>query len=99
MNNPVVFSIIIPFKTWSADLDECLHSIQNLSFESYEVILLPDREVDLPETHLPLPIKVLPTGEVNPAVKRDLGAEQAAALRGRWSEAVSRSRGWAQTES
>jgi len=77
MNEALDFSIIIPFKSWSPDLEECLSHIRNLTFKDYEVILLPDREAALPGQYSDLPIKILPTGEVNPAIKRDLGAEQA----------------------
>ncbi|GJL77315.1 MAG: hypothetical protein NPINA01_03040 [Nitrospinaceae bacterium] len=77
MNDPLEFSIVIPFKSWSPDLDECLSHIRKLTFKGYEVILLPDHEVALPECYGGLPVNILPTGEVNPAIKRDLGAEQA----------------------
>lgn len=77
MNDPVAFSIIIPFKSWSPALDECLVHIGNLSRKNYEVFLLPDDPLSLPEAYSGLPLEVIPTGEVNPAVKRDLGANEA----------------------
>ncbi len=77
MSEAPVFSIIIPFKSWSADLDECLEHIRRLAFKHYEVILLPDGPTVVPQSFSDLPIQLLPTGEVNPAIKRDRGAEQA----------------------
>ena len=77
MSDVPLFSIIIPFKTWSLELDECLSHIRNLSFQKYEVILLPDSTIALPESLSNLPIKIISTGEVNPAIKRDIGAEKA----------------------
>ena len=72
----IVFSIIIPFKSWSSDLGECLEHIQKQTFRRYEVILLPDKEINLPEVYLALPISTYLTGEVNPSLKRCLGAEK-----------------------
>ena len=77
MSDVPSFSIIIPFKTWSLDLDECLSHIRNLSFQKYEVILLPDGPIDLPESFSNLPLEIISTGEVNPAIKRDIGADKA----------------------
>ena len=76
-NRPVIFSIIIPFKSWSSDLEECLNYIKKLTLKEFELILLPDEETTVPEEFLDLPIILCPTGQVNPAVKRNLGAEKA----------------------
>ena len=72
----VVFSIIIPFKTWSFDLEESLRHLRQQTLERYEIILLPDAKTSLPDIYLDLPISIYPTGEVNPALKRDLGAKK-----------------------
>jgi len=77
MTTSVTFSIIIPFKDWSDYLDECLDHIQKLSTLTYEVILLPDEETPLPETYRNMPVEIIPTGKINPAVKRDIGAQKA----------------------
>ncbi|HIN87229.1 MAG TPA: glycosyl transferase [Nitrospinaceae bacterium] len=77
MNNPT-FSIIIPFKSWSEELDECLAHIQKLSYSMFEVILLPDEEVGLPD--LGFAIDIIPTGPISPAQKRDIGAKKAGGL-------------------
>ena len=67
------FSIIIPFKNWSSDLDECLIQIQKLSFKNFEVILLPDDPVEIPAVYQGMSISIIPTGAINPALKRDQG--------------------------
>lgn len=77
MGKTTYFSIIIPFKIWSADLAENLSHIDKMVFKSYEVILLPDTELTLPACYANIPIKIIPTGAVGPAIKRDIGAEKA----------------------
>jgi GT2 family glycosyltransferase len=67
------FSIIIPFKNWSSDIDECLIQIKKLSFKNFEVILLPDDPVEVPATYQGMPISIIPTGAINPAIKRNQG--------------------------
>ena len=75
-NESVVFSIIIPFKTWSFDLEESLEHLREQTLRRYEIILLPDAETSLPDIYLDLPISIYPTEEVNPAVKRNLGIKK-----------------------
>ncbi|HIB44088.1 MAG TPA: glycosyl transferase, partial [Nitrospina sp.] len=70
--------IIIPFKSWSKELDECLMHIQKLSYSMFEVILLPDEEVGSP--NLGFAIDIIPTGPISPAQKRDIGAKKAGGL-------------------
>lgn len=67
------FSIIIPFKESTPYLCECLDNLKKQTYENYEVILLPDQKDKFiyPKT------KVIPTGKVGPAEKRDLGAIKA----------------------
>lgn len=77
MNKSIPFSIIIPFKTWLTDLDECLSHIDKMTFKSYEIILLPDEKITLPTCYAKMPIKIIATGAVSPSIKRDLGAEKA----------------------
>ena len=55
-NEPVVFSIIIAFKSWSYNLEECLKCIRKLTFKEFELILLPDYEMTLAEEFRDLPI-------------------------------------------
>ena len=73
MSQKKEFSIIIPFKNWSSDLDECLIQIQKLSFKNFEVILLPDDPIEIPAAYQGMSISIIPTGAINPALKRDQG--------------------------
>ncbi|MBI5452265.1 glycosyltransferase [Candidatus Gottesmanbacteria bacterium] len=74
------FSIIIPFQEPSEYLYECLDYIQRQSYTNYEVILLPDRQkiqmLKLVQ-HDISSVKVIPTGQVGPAEKRDRGIHKA----------------------
>jgi len=76
-NVEVLFSIIIPFKTISNFLEETLTYINNLLFQKFEVILLPDSKITLSTENYKYPLKIIPTGEVSPAVKRDIGSKHA----------------------
>ena len=70
-------SIIIPFQQSSSYLLETLNAISSLNYGSFEVILLPDQFEEIPVNGYDFAARVFPTGQVSPAVKRDLGAEQA----------------------
>ena len=61
---------------WSADLDECLQHINKLVFQKFEVILLPDESLKVSDAYQNMPLTVITTGPVNPALKRDKGAER-----------------------
>ena len=39
MSRTITFSIIIQFKSWPSDLEECLTHIKGLSLQEFEVIL------------------------------------------------------------
>lgn len=69
----IKFSIIIPFKEPTPYLYKCLDHIKKQSYENYEVILLPDKK----EFFLYSKVKIIPTGQVGPAEKRDIGAQKA----------------------
>ena len=69
---PIKFSIIIPFKKSSSYLLECLDKIGKQSYRNFEVILLPDQKEKFPSSKL----RVIPTGQIGPAEKRDVGAEK-----------------------
>lgn len=77
MNDSAIFSIIIPFKEWQTDLEECLDHIGKLTFNSYEIILLPDAGLPLPAKYREWPVEVIATGNVSPAEKRNVGAAKA----------------------
>jgi len=67
------FSIIIPFKKDSDLLGRCIKECMKQKGVIYEVILLPDYETSFCEEKT----KVIPTGEVGPALKRNIGAKEA----------------------
>ncbi len=64
-------SIIIPFKEETDYLHECITNCLNLDYDDFELILLPDKAIKSEFNH----VKIVPTGPVGPAKKRDIGAE------------------------
>lgn len=69
-------SVIIPYRKKNIYLEECLHYLSALKVKDLEVILLPDGH-EQGALHEALKIKVIPTGALGPADKRDLGAQHA----------------------
>ena len=73
-------SIAIPVKELNSYIEESIPHLLSLNYpiEGYEIIILPnDIPSEIPE-HLQDPrIKIVPTGKVSPAVKRDLAAKEA----------------------
>ena len=61
--------IACPRPSWM--LDECLAAIAAQSYANFETIVLPDEPADIPG------VRVLPTGRVRPAEKRNLGIREA----------------------
>ena len=59
MPSVITFSIVIPFKSWSPDLEECLTHIKKLSLQEFEVILLPDEIVNIPTSYQDIPISII----------------------------------------
>jgi cellulose synthase/poly-beta-1,6-N-acetylglucosamine synthase-like glycosyltransferase len=71
-------SIIIAVKTWQKNLEECVGKCRELDFPGLEILVLPDEPFEsglLPEGRTP--VIVIPTGQVSPAHKRDLGLKSA----------------------
>lgn len=66
-------TIVIAVGTPGAYLAECLDYCGRLAFDSFEIIVLPDEDWEPPRPD----IRVIPTGKVRPAEKRDRGAEEA----------------------
>lgn len=66
-------SILIAFAEPNRYLEQCLENIRQLDYPDFEVICLPDREMQTP----PGPVRVIPTGPVGPPRKRDIGAATA----------------------
>ena len=67
-------SIIIAVKTYGKNLEECVSKCRELDYPDFEIIVAPDKEIKLayPRT------KIVPTGSVSPAKKRDLSSKYAA---------------------
>ena len=68
----VNFSIIIPVKAINDYVRETVHFIKDLEVDQWELIILPN-ELDKDEWQ-DKRIKLIPSGMVGPAEKRDLGA-------------------------
>lgn len=67
-------SILIPVRTINPYLRQCLDSCLQLDYPFYEIIILPDEIFAGFESPK---IKIIPTGPIDPAGKRDMGAAQA----------------------
>ena len=72
-HDPLV-SIVIACPRASWMLDECLESIRQQSYGSWECIVLPDGEEKAPDDPR---VRVVPTGKVRPAEKRNTGIREA----------------------
>ncbi len=74
----VKFSIIIPVKEFNDYLKESIPIILNLNYKDYEVIILPNKKPQkIPSYAKNKKIKIIATGKVSPAIKRDIGAKKA----------------------
>ncbi|MCM8783423.1 MAG: glycosyltransferase [Candidatus Omnitrophica bacterium] len=60
-------SIVIACKKSNPYLEECLRHCLELDYSDYEIIVLPDEEFSYHDSK----VKVIPTGKVNPPVKRN----------------------------
>jgi GT2 family glycosyltransferase len=72
-------SIIIAVKTWQKNLKECVAKCKELDYPEFEIIILPDNvqgqssaELIQSNSKRTVPVKVVPTGPVSPAAKRDI---------------------------
>ena len=75
-------SIIIPVKKINEYINESISHISGLDYDDFEVLILPDdgdlSEISFSQEGLTGKVKVIPTGPLGPAEKRDIGAKQAA---------------------
>lgn len=67
------FSIIIPVVEINDYIHETVRHILNLDFQNFEILILPDGKTQ----EKFLKTKIIPTGKVGPAEKRNLGAKRA----------------------
>lgn len=71
----LIFSIIVPVKKMSEDLRNCIAHCLKLAYSSFEVIVLPDNNINLQDDRRR--VKVIPTGPTSPAEKRNVGIKEA----------------------
>ena len=64
-------SIIIPFKALNGYAIESIEHCRSLDYPNFEILALPD---EISDVHLD-GVRIIPTGPVGPAEKRDLAAD------------------------
>jgi len=69
----LLFSIIIPVKNKNDYLIENIENCLNLSYPYYEILIFPDDYFDFNNPK----VRIMPTGEIGPAEKRDLAIKHA----------------------
>lgn len=67
-------SILIPVKGDNSNLRECIENCLTLDYPDFEIVVLPDEAIDLPYK---IKVRVIPTGSVGPAKKRDMVIDKA----------------------
>jgi cellulose synthase/poly-beta-1,6-N-acetylglucosamine synthase-like glycosyltransferase len=72
MSELVKVSVIIPLKEDNAYIRETLDHLRGLDYSDFEVLALPDESVDWGDG-----VRVIPTGHIGPAAKRDWALEYA----------------------
>lgn len=72
-NKNLLFSIIIPVKNKNYYLIENINNCLNLSYPNFEILVFPDDHFDF---HNPK-VRIIPTGIIGPAEKRDLAIKYA----------------------
>ena len=71
------FSIIVPVKEINNYIIEAAAPLAKLDYHDYEVIILPNEEPSaIPHELQNKHTRIIPTGRVSPAVKRDMGAKE-----------------------
>lgn len=63
-------SIIIPVKNDNKNLRECISKCLELDYPDFEIIVLPDHDIEHVDNQT---VKSVPTGDVGPSRKRDIG--------------------------
>ena len=72
MSSAPKVSVIIPLKADNAYIRETLDHLRRVDYPDFEVLVLPDEPVDWGDG-----VRVVPTGPVGPAAKRDLALDHA----------------------
>ena len=76
LETPPLVSVVIACPADSAYLRECLAGLAAQTHARLEVLVLPDEPFELPPQ--PFPLRMVPTGKLRPAEKRNLGIAAAA---------------------
>ncbi len=74
--DPLV-SIVIACPNDSWMLRQCLAAIAEQTYQKFEVIVLPDGPIDAPFSELAESVRVISTGKIRPAEKRNIGIREA----------------------
>ena len=69
----MTISIIIAVKTWQKNLEECVGKCLKLDYPDFEILIISDNPIDVSYPN----VKVIPSGPVSPAEKRDLASQHA----------------------
>ena len=77
LEKPPLVSVVIACPDDSWMLQECLKALAGQTYRHFEVIVLPDDAKELKGDHGLIDLKVIPTGKVRPAEKRNLGIDAA----------------------
>ena len=67
-------SIIIPIKENNENLKECIKNCLNLDYPFFEILIMSDNYFD---SYSDSRIRIIPTGNVSPPIKRDLASAEA----------------------
>lgn len=74
----IKFSIIIPVKELNNYLDESIPKIFEMDYKNFEVIILPnEKPITKPNYLKNKKVRIIETGKVSPAIKRDIGSKEA----------------------
>ena len=71
--NELFFSIIIPVKYKNDYLLESIENCLKLSYQNFEVLIFPDKDFEYKDKK----VRIIPTGNIGPAEKRDLSLKYA----------------------
>lgn len=66
-------SIIIPLADWNKHIDKCIEHCNLLDYPDYEILVLPDNHLSQSDNR----VRVISTGHIGPAMKRNIGLKQA----------------------
>ena len=72
---PPLVSVVVACPAPSSHLTDCLAGLARQTYRNFEVIVLPDNPA--PDFSLPEGVRLIPTGRIRPAEKRNLGIREA----------------------